>query len=150
MHISDNWCNVEARYSLLHLNWIPVLIWTAKIWTVITNPNPVLTVQISLGNFTVQILTVQILSGYHLKQLTISHGWGWWRWALVSPHGVAPSQMVCVSASVNLPLHHKSRSSLLAPAHLGGPGKRAVKWLWCGLPTSINNIQENTSNYCIK
>jgi len=32
---------------------------------------------------------------------------GWWRWALVSPDGVAPSQMVVVSASVNLPLHHK-------------------------------------------
>jgi len=27
----------------------------------------------------------------------------------------------------------KSRSSLLAPAHPGGPGKRAVKWLWCGM-----------------
>jgi len=26
----------------------------------------------------------------------------------------------------------KSRSSLLALAHPGGPGKRAVKWLWCG------------------
>jgi len=27
----------------------------------------------------------------------------------------------------------KSRSSLLAPAHPGGPGKRAIKWLWwCG------------------
>jgi len=25
----------------------------------------------------------------------------------------------------------KSRSSLLAPAHPGGPGKRAIKWLWC-------------------
>jgi len=25
----------------------------------------------------------------------------------------------------------KSRSSLLAPAHPDGPGKRAVKWLWC-------------------
>jgi len=24
------------------------------------------------------------------------------------------------------------RSSLLAPAHPGGLGKRAVKWLWCG------------------
>jgi len=36
-----------------------------------------------------------------------------------------------VSASVSLPLHHKVRSSVLAPAHLGGPGKRAVKWLWC-------------------
>jgi len=32
---------------------------------------------------------------------------GWWRWALVSLDGVAPSQMVCVSTSVNLPLHHK-------------------------------------------
>jgi len=38
----------------------------------------------------------------------------------------------CVSASVNLPLHHKSRSYLLALAHPGGPGKRAVKRLWCG------------------
>jgi len=32
---------------------------------------------------------------------------GWWRWALVTLDGVAPSRMVCVSASVNLPLHHK-------------------------------------------
>ena len=31
----------------------------------------------------------------------------WWRWALISPDGVAPSRMVSVSASVNLPLHHK-------------------------------------------
>jgi len=27
---------------------------------------------------------------------------GWWRWALVSPDGVAPSQIVGVSASVCL------------------------------------------------
>jgi len=32
---------------------------------------------------------------------------GWWRWTLVSPDGVAPSQMVGVSASVNLLLHHR-------------------------------------------
>ena len=32
---------------------------------------------------------------------------GWWRWALVSLDGVALSRMVSVSASVNLPLHHK-------------------------------------------
>jgi len=32
---------------------------------------------------------------------------GWWRWALVSPDGVALSRMVGVSASVNVPLHHK-------------------------------------------
>ena len=34
-------------------------------------------------------------------------GAGWWRLALVSPDGVAPIRMVSVSASVNLPLHHK-------------------------------------------
>jgi len=32
---------------------------------------------------------------------------GWRRWALLSPDEVAPSRMVSVSASVNLPLHHK-------------------------------------------
>jgi len=57
---------------------------------------------------------------------------GWWRWALISPDGVAPNRMVGVSASVNFPLHHKVQSSLLGPAHPGGPGKRAVKRMWCG------------------
>jgi len=32
---------------------------------------------------------------------------GWCMWTLVSPDGVAPSWMVGVSASVNLPLHHR-------------------------------------------
>jgi len=32
---------------------------------------------------------------------------GWWRWALVSLDGVAPSRVVGVPPSVNLPLHHK-------------------------------------------
>jgi len=51
-------------------------------------------------------------------------------WALVSPDGVAPSRMVGVSASVNLPCTIKSRSSLLAPAHPGGPRRKAVKRPW--------------------
>jgi len=41
-----------------------------------------------------------------IKNIYQLHG-GWWRKALVSPDGVAPSRMVSVSASVNLPLHHK-------------------------------------------
>jgi len=32
---------------------------------------------------------------------------GWWRWALVSSDGLAPTRMISMSASVNLPLHHK-------------------------------------------
>jgi len=50
--------------------------------------------------------------------------WGWWRWALISLDGVAPSRMVGVSASVDLPFFPctiKFRSSVLAPAHLGSP-----------------------------
>jgi len=43
---------------------------------------------------------------------------------------------VCLSLLIS-PCTIKSRSSLLAPAHPGGPGKRAVKWLWCGGGDSI-------------
>jgi len=57
---------------------------------------------------------------------------GWWSWTLVSLDGVAPSRMVGVSASINLPLQHNVQkfSSLLALAHPGGPEKRAIKQLW--------------------
>jgi len=58
----------------------------------------------------------------------------WWRWALVSPDGVAPSQMVGVSASVNLPLHYKVQKF---SAGTGSPGwsqkkgrKMVVVWWW--------------------
>ena len=51
-------------------------------------------------------------------------------WALVSPDGLAPSRMVSVSASFSCTI--KSRR-FLALAHPGGPGKRAVQWLWCGV-----------------
>jgi len=37
---------------------------------------------------------------------------------------------VCLPLII-FPCTVKSRSSLLAPAHPGGPGKRAVKRLWC-------------------
>ena len=75
---------------------------------------------------------------------------GWWRWALVSPDGVAPSRMVSASASVNLLLHHKSKSSLLAPAYPGGPGKRAVKRLWCVVITDHHGLlTSNISRHLI-
>ena len=59
---------------------------------------------------------------------TVKSG-GRWRWALVSPDGVAPNRMACVSASVNLPLHHKVQNFSSGTGSPGGPGKRAVKWL---------------------
>jgi len=40
--------------------------------------------------------------------------------------------LVRVSASVIFPCTIKSRNSFLAPAHPDGPGKMAVKRLWCG------------------
>jgi len=61
--------------------------------------------------------------------------WGeWWRWALVRLDGVAPSWMVTVSASVNLPLHHKVQkfsSGTGAPGWSRKKGRKTVV-VWCG------------------
>jgi len=40
--------------------------------------------------------------------------------------------MVGASASVNLPLHHEVQKFSSGTGSPGGPGKRAVKRLWCG------------------
>jgi len=47
---------------------------------------------------------------------------GWWKWALDSLDGVAPSWMVSVSACVNLPLHHKVQKF--------SSGTGSPKWSW--------------------
>jgi len=52
---------------------------------------------------------------------------GWWRWALVCPDGAAPSRWsVCLPLLI-IPCKIKSRNSLLALAHPGGPGKKGRK-----------------------
>jgi len=60
---------------------------------------------------------------------------GWWRWALVSPDGMAPSRMVGVSASVNLPLHHKVKKFSSGTGSPGWSWKKGCKtdvvWWWC-------------------
>ena len=57
-----------------------------------------------------------------------------WRWALVSPDGVAPSLMVGVSVSVNLPLHHKVQKFSSGTDSPGWSRKRGCKtvavWRW--------------------
>ena len=61
---------------------------------------------------------------------------GWWRWALVtSLDGMVPIWMVGVSASVNLPLHHKVQKF---SSGTGSPGwsqkkgrKTVVVLVWC-------------------
>jgi len=58
---------------------------------------------------------------------------GWWGWALVSPDGVAPSRMVNVSSSVNLPLHHKVQkfsSGTASPVWSRKKGHKKVV-VWC-------------------
>ena len=43
-----------------------------------------------------------------------------------------PAEWSLFPSLLIFPYAIKSRSSLLAPAHTGGPGKSAVKRLWCG------------------
>ena len=50
-----------------------------------------------------------------------------WRWALFSLDGVAPSRMVSVSASVNLPLHHKVQKLSSGAGSPGWSRKRGRK-----------------------
>ena len=64
---------------------------------------------------------------------------GWWRSALVSPDGVAPSRIVSVSASVNLPLHHKVQKFSSGTGSTS-PRKRAIERLWCGGGTFITML----------
>ena len=52
---------------------------------------------------------------------------------MVSPDGVTPSRMVCVSASVNLPLHHKVHkfsSGTGSPGWSRKKGSKTLVW-WC-------------------
>jgi len=51
--------------------------------------------------------------------------------ALVSPDGVAPSRMVCVSASVNLPLHHKVQKFSSGTGSPGWSRKKGCKTIVC-------------------
>ena len=48
---------------------------------------------------------------------------------------------VCLPLLI-FPCTIKSRSSLLALAHLGGPGKRAIKRLWCWCVGTITVVQQ--------
>jgi len=71
-----------------------------------------------------------------LSQLTaVARGDGGGRYWLVQMKWRPAGWSVCLPLLI-FPYTIKSRSSLLAPAHPGGPGKRAVKWLWCG---GVNN-----------
>ena len=59
---------------------------------------------------------------------------GWWKWAPPSSDGVAPSRMVGVSASVNLPFHRKVQKFSSGTASPGWSRKKGHKTVvvWCG------------------
>ena len=65
---------------------------------------------------------------------------GWWRWVLVSRMEWRPAGWsVCLPLLI-FPCTIKSRSSLMAPAYPGGPGKRAIKRLCvcvCDSPVNV-------------
>jgi len=77
---------------------------------------------------------LMLLVGQQEGHLACKKYGGWWMCALVSPDGVAPSWMVGVSASVNLPLHHKVQQFSSRTGSPGWSRKKgpSIKQLWCG------------------
>jgi len=69
----------------------------------------------------------------------LMHG-GWWRWTLLSPDGVAPSQM---SASVNLPLHHKVQKFSSGTGSPGWSRKKGRKTVVCVCVCLTNAPSQN-------
>jgi len=107
----------------------------------------------SVSNMSCLLINYLITSTFVFSALTLFVGrpeghpackimGGWWRWALVSPDGVAPSRMVSVSASVNLPLHHKVQKFSSGAGSSGWSCKKGCKTVvvcvvrrpveWCG------------------
>ena len=74
---------------------------------------------------------------------------GWWRWALVSPDGVAPSRMVCVSASVNLPLHHKVQKFSSGTGSSGWSRKKGRTTVVCVCVLSLIRHLITTLSFCL-
>jgi len=70
--------------------------------------------------------------------LPVKNG-GWWRWALLSPDGLTPIRMVGVSASVNLPLHHKVQKFLSGTVSPGCSRKKGHKTIvvWWGVVVTL-------------
>jgi len=76
---------------------------------------------------------LMLLVGRQEGHLACKKYGGMVRWALVSPDGVAPSQMVGVSASVNLPLHHTVQnfsSGTGSPGWSRKKGRKTVVVVW--------------------
>ena len=65
----------------------------------------------------------------------------WWRWALVtSPDGVAPSRMVSLSASVNLPLRHKVQKFSTGTGSPGWSREKGRKTVVVSIPSLSTRI----------
>jgi len=68
---------------------------------------------------------------------------GWQRLALVSPDEVAPSRTVGVSASVNLPLHHKVQEFSSGTGSPGWSQKNGRKTIVCLVVYSMLHVWSN-------
>ena len=69
-----------------------------------------------------------------------------WRWTLVSPDGVAPSQMVGVSASVNLPLHHKVQKFSSGTGSPEWSRKKGGKTVVCDGAGYVDDVTKNLND----
>ena len=74
---------------------------------------------------------------------------GWWRWALASPDGVTPIRMVGVSASVNLPLHHKVQKFSSGTGSTGWSLKKGCKMVVVWYAVFFSQVFYFSFSFCL-
>jgi len=86
-----------------------------------------------MANVLIALSALMLLVGRQKGIWPVKKHGGWWRWAVVSPDGVALSRMVSVSASVNLSLHHKVQKFSSGTGSPGWSWKKGRKTVvaWC-------------------
>jgi len=127
----SHWGKIFRKPQKITIFWLTLYMYTHRAWKRSTTFLPLNFAKCLFALTLPSVLCHCWLGGR--KGIRHVQNGGWWRWALVSPDGVAPSWMVDVSASVNLPLDHKVQkfSSGSGTGSHGWSRKKGHKTLVC-------------------
>jgi len=130
-------CFRKPNYVIVSPTYAPQLV-TRRVSVAYPERKIILFILLLLLTFSALTLLVGRQEGHPARKQYRGDGGGW-HW-LVRMEWRPAGWSLCLPLLI-FPCTIKSRSSLLAPAHPGGPRKRAVKWLWSVLVVTVVSKQ---------